>query len=108
MTLRALLVDGLNLVRRIHAAVPGEDGSAAHADDVLVSCTRSLRRALERDTPTHALCAFEDSGGSWRHRLLPAYKAERPPMPPALETLLPRLEEAFAGLGVRSVRVPGF
>lgn len=108
MRILALLVDGLNLVRRIYAAVPGEEGSTAHADGVLQSCSRSLQRALAREAPTHALCAFEESAASWRHQLLPAYKAGRPPMPAPLVALLPHIEDAFAAAGVRPLRVPGF
>ena len=42
----ALLIDGLNLVRRIHAAVPGDAGSPEHADGVTDSCARSVHRAI--------------------------------------------------------------
>ena len=104
----ALLVDGLNLVRRIHAAVPGDEGSAEHDDGVLHSAQRSLERALGELHPTHALCAFDAPGESWRHRILPGYKADRPPMPVALARLLPTIEDAFDALGVRKVRVAGF
>lgn len=104
----ALLVDGLNLVRRIHAAVPGEEGSAEHDEGVLESCTRSLQRALNREEPSHALSAFEARGPTWRHELHPTYKADRPPMPGSLAALLPRIEAAFDAAGVRCVSVAGF
>lgn len=104
----ALLVDGLNLIRRIHAAVPGDPGSAQHREGVLRSCERSLRRALTENAPSHAVCALDDPGPSWRHALQPQYKANRPPMPDDLLELLPEIEAAFEGLGVRCVRVAGF
>lgn len=104
----AVLVDGLNLVRRIYAAVPGEEGSAEHDDAVLHSTQRSLQRALDELAPSHALCAFDAVGTSWRHRILPAYKADRPAMPAALARLLPSIEDAFETLGVRKIRVSGF
>ena len=104
----ALLVDGLNLIRRIHAAVPGDPASTEHDDGVLHSCTRSVERALNVYRPTHALCAFDGAGESWRHVLLPAYKADRPPMPESLVRLLPRIREAFETDGVRCVEVSGF
>jgi len=104
----ALLIDGLNLVRRIHAAVPGEEGSAEHDEGVLDSCTRSLQRALNREEPTHALVAFDAHGSTWRHELHPAYKADRPPMPGSLAALLPRIEAAFDAAGVHCVTVAGF
>jgi 5'-3' exonuclease len=104
----ALLVDGLNLVRRIYAAVPGDEDTAEHDDGVLRSCTRSIERALAGIGPSHALCAFDGAGRSWRHELLPTYKANRPPMPETLAQLLPRIREAFEADGVRCVEVPGF
>jgi 5'-3' exonuclease len=103
-----LLVDGLNLIRRIDAAVPGEEGASEHGEAVLESSARSLARALERLAPTHALCAFEGAGRSWRHELLPGYKAGRPAMPAGLAAMLPRIEAAFAAAGVRPVRLHGF
>ncbi len=104
----ALLVDGLNLVRRVYAAVPGDEGTPEHAEDVLRSCTRSLERALAELAPTHAVCAFESPGEGWRHEMFPAYKSGRPPMPAPLAELLPRIRDAFAERGVRCVAVAGF
>ena len=106
--MRLLLVDGLNLIRRVYAAVPGEEGTPEHADAVIESSTRSLSRALDEVAPTHALCVLDAGGKSWRHALHPAYKQERPSMPGALTTLLPRIETAFEEAGVRSTRVTGF
>ena len=108
MTMKALLLDGLNLVRRIFAAVPGAEDVAAHQDGVLHSVTRSAQRALEQLEPSHALCAFDAPGPGWRHELLPDYKANRPPMPVALADLLPRIETAFEEIGIKSVRVAGY
>ena len=104
----ALLIDGLNLVRRVYAAVPGEEGSSEHLDGVVQSCTRSLRRSLDDLSPTHAICVFDGPGPSWRHRLWPAYKANRPAMPAPLAGLLERIEAEFEAAGVRSVRVPEY
>lgn len=106
--MRLLLIDGLNLIRRIYAAVPGEQGTAAHDDDVVRSCSRSLERALEALVPTHGAIAFESGSNTWRHQLHPAYKADRRPMPDGLRALLPRLEAGFAERGIRPIRVPDF
>ena len=106
--MNALLVDGLNLVRRIHAAVPGDPDTPEHAEGVLRSCTRSLQRALSRLSPTHALCAFDAPGASWRHALKPDYKAKRPPMPEDLSRMMPLIQDAFGEHAVHCVRVEGF
>lgn len=105
MDIRFLLVDALNLIRRVYAAQPGEDGPE-RAETARETCTRSLQRALRDFAPSHAAGVFDGEGPGWRHALYPDYKAGRSPMPEALRRALPAFEEAFAGLGVRSVRLP--
>ena len=105
--MHALLIDGLNLIRRVHAGVPGE-GEAQHADAVLNACVASLRRALRRHQPSHALCALDGEGPSWRRDLFSDYKKLRKPMPEDLRLLLPRVIEHFAKLGVASIEITAF
>ena len=78
-----LLVDALNLIRRVYAAQPGEDGPE-RAHHALQAGVQSLHRALRECQPTHAVCIFDGQGPSWRHQLYKGYKAGRPPMPEAL------------------------
>lgn len=106
--MKTLLIDGLNLVRRIHAAVPGDPGADAHAEGVLRSCLSSLSRALEAHGPSHAMCVFDHGGPSWRHELWPPYKADRPPMPADLAQLLPGIQQQLGEAGAPAVTVAGF
>ena len=100
-----LLVDALNLIRRVYAAQPGEDGSE-RAEGARVSSVQSLRRALREGAPTHAVCVFDGEGQSWRHELHPDYKAGHAPMPDALESALEGYREAFQEIGVVSLIRP--
>ncbi len=100
-----LLVDALNLIRRVYAAQPGEDGPE-RAEGASTSCAQSLRRGLNECAPTHAACVFEGEGQSWRHALYDAYKAGHKPMPEALHAALDRYRETFSELGVESVSIP--
>ena len=104
--LRLLLVDGLNLIRRVYAAQPGPDGPEK-AEGGRVSCVQSLERALREVEPSHALVVLEGAEPTWRHRLFPGYKAGHAPMPEALAAALPSYREAFAELGVISFEHPG-
>lgn len=104
--IRFLLVDALNLIRRVYAALPGEDGPE-RAAGALASATQSLQRALRECAPSHAVCVFEGQGKSWRNQVFPEYKTGRTPMPKALETALPGFREAFLRAGVNSVSLPG-
>lgn len=104
--IRLLLVDALNLIRRVYAAQPGEDGPD-RADGARVSSVRSLQRALRRSAPTHAACVFDGGGRSWRHEIDPDYKQGHKPMPEALRHALESYRQAFREIGVASLAFPG-
>ncbi|QKJ88471.1 Flap endonuclease Xni [Paramixta manurensis] len=93
MTIHLLIVDALNLIRRIHAV----QGSPCQE-----ACVNALRQLIGHAQPTHAVAVFDDDArnDSWRHRLLPDYKAGRPPMPEDLRAEMPALREAFSRAGV--------
>lgn len=102
-----LLVDALNLIRRVYAAQPGEDGSE-RAEGAKVASVQSLRRGLRQSAPTHAVCVFDGDGQSWRHELYPDYKAGHAPMPEALGAALEGYRVAFGEIGVPSLTRPRF
>ncbi len=101
-----LLIDALNLIRRVYAAQPGEDGPE-RAAGARASSVQSLRRALRQCTPTHCACVFDGRGRSWRHELDPDYKQGHAPMPEALREALDSYRQAFREIGVVSHSVPG-
>ena len=105
MGINFLLVDALNLIRRVYAAQPGDDGPQ-RAEDALTTTVQSLQRALRECLPTHAVCVFDGREPGWRHRLYAGYKAGRTPMPEALQLSLATFEEAFLELGVSSLTFP--
>lgn len=104
MAIRFLLVDALNLIRRVYAAQPGDD-TPEKADGARISCKQSLQRGLRETAPTHAVVIFEGREPSWRHLLYRDYKINHTPMPRPLADALPAYREAFAELGVTSFEV---
>lgn len=100
--MRVLLIDGLNLIRRIFEA------DARPIEDVMVACVNSVKRALAEHDPTHAICVMDRSVPTFRHTIYPEYKAGRTPAPAALTEALPAFEDRFLDLGVRSLFAPGF
>ncbi len=104
--IRFLLIDGPNLIRRIHAAIPAEDTSQI-IEQSITSSLQSLSRALKQHTPTHALCAFESDGLTWRHKEFPDYKKDRPPMPEELVEIFSRLKLEIQNIGVFTLDIAG-
>jgi 5'-3' exonuclease len=101
-----LIVDGLNLIRRVYAANP-EGEPSARFDSARGAAAQSLRRALAEHSPTHAVVVFDGAEPTWRHELYADYKAGRKPMPEELRAGLDRFQQAFSKLGVASVSKPG-
>ena len=89
MMIHLLIVDALNLIRRIHAV----QGSPC-----VNACRHALQQLIQHSRPTHAVAVFDedDRRDSWRHQILPDYKAGRSPMPENLQQEMPQLREAFA------------
>lgn len=100
MAIHLLIVDALNLIRRIHAV----QGSPC-----VTTCQHALDQLLRHSEPTHAVAVFDDEARStgWRHQILADYKAGRPPMPESLHDEMPALRAAFAERGVMSWVSPG-
>ncbi|XTZ37595.1 flap endonuclease Xni [Salmonella enterica] len=95
-----LIVDALNLIRRIHAV----QGSPC-----IDASLHALEQLIIHSQPTHAVAVFDDEARNqgWRHQLLPDYKAGRPPMPEILHSEMPALRAAFEKRGVRCWEAPG-
>lgn len=100
MTIHLLIVDALNLIRRIHAV----QGSPCQE-----TCVHALQQLILHSKPTHAVAVFDDDDRhqGWRYQLLPDYKAGRSPMPETLQQEMPQLQKAFAAAGVACWHTPG-
>lgn len=94
MAVHLLIVDALNLIRRIHAV----QGSPC-----VDTCLHALEQLIVHSQPTHAVAVFddEDRAHSWRHQRLAEYKAGRAPMPETLEAEMPAIRAAFEQRGIR-------
>lgn len=93
MAVHLLIVDALNLIRRIHAV----QGSPC-----VETCQHALDLLIVHSQPTHAVAVFDDEArnSGWRHQRLPDYKAGRAPMPDVLHAEMPALRAAFEQRGV--------
>ena len=101
-----LLIDALNLIRRIHAAVRAPDQNS-QVDGAISSTLSSLSRALHDSRPTHALMVFDGNPPTWRHDLYPAYKSQRKPMPETLNKRLGDFNQAVQQRGIKTFRRSG-
>ncbi|MEG0008293.1 MAG: flap endonuclease Xni [Aeromonas sp.] len=96
-----LIIDALNLIRRLHAVQAQQALTPAQA---LVATRANLintsKKLLAASEPTHAIAVFDGEVHSWRKEVYPAYKEGRTPMPEELREGLAELQDAFWECGV--------
>ncbi|MEK9765811.1 MAG: 5'-3' exonuclease H3TH domain-containing protein [Thalassolituus sp.] len=103
--MQLLIIDAMNLIRRVYAAA---EGSEAAFD---ATCSRALsiiHSNAKRIKATHWLMVWEDHETTWRHRLWPDYKAGRSPMPEALARCLPDIRRYLEANGVYGYNLSGW
>lgn len=108
----ALAVDGTNLAHRVYHTHPerrgGPDGRHVGA---VVGFARSLNVLVGRRAATwgvtHAVVAFDRDGRTFRHDVLPTYKAGRQGKPDLAEQM-PLIEELCRTLGLATVSADGW
>ncbi|MEL6115489.1 flap endonuclease Xni [Photobacterium sp. SP02] len=105
MSIHLVVIDALNLIRRVHAAQPGEP-DIANTSKV---CCQALGKIIAISQPTHIVAVFDHHGDDrgWRAELLPNYKEGRKPMPPELQAGMEQIQDDFMALGVDSLLSDG-
>ncbi len=96
-----LIIDALNLIRRLHAVQAQQALTPAQA---LIATRANLintcRKLLAASEPTHVIAVFDGEVHSWRKEVYPAYKEGANPMPTELREGLNELQDAFWECGV--------
>lgn len=112
MTAHIVLIDALNLIRRIYAVqerpfLMNNELSASTQQQVLYNtqkaCVTALSNIISLLEPTHALAVFDSESPCWRYDIFPDYKKGRKKMPQHLLEMLPDIQDAFLNLGVDSL-----
>lgn len=105
--MRLLIIDAMNLVRRIYAAaekkgeMPLEEATRSH-------CLSVMSRQAEQWQASHVVMVTEWPAQTWRHQLWPDYKLGRPPMPEFLAQGLPEMLRYFHQSGIYCLSVDGW
>lgn len=104
MSASLLIIDAMNLIRRIYAVQEKQNKN----NEFALSATNNtacnaLQKMLRAHQPTHVICVFDSHQESWRHQLLPDYKQGRKPIPSTLKAYLPHIQDAFYEMGIESL-----
>lgn len=117
MPAHLVLIDALNLIRRIYAVQERPfvqnknqlDGELAEKTQQQVlfntqqACYKAVENILNHQQASHALAVFDSQKPCWRYTLYPDYKKGRKKMSVHLANELPNIQDAFFNLGVDSL-----
>ncbi|MEZ8989301.1 flap endonuclease Xni [Vibrio breoganii] len=105
MSIHLVIIDALNLIRRVHSAQPDE----TDIQRTIETTTRTLTRILNETEPSHIIAVFDhhQQVRGWREERFPEYKQNRKPMPEALALGLDTIQQAWWELGIDSLLSDG-
>lgn len=105
MSIHLVIIDALNLIRRVHSAQPDPSDIAR----TISTTSRTLQRILSESQPTHIIAVFDHhlQQRGWRADILPEYKQNRKPMPEPLMQGLDSIQDAWWKLGIDSLLSDG-
>ncbi len=105
MALHLVVIDALNLIRRVHSAQPDPND----IERTITTTTRTLNRIFDEAKPTHIVAVFDhhQQVRGWRAEEFPAYKQDRKPMPEPLTLGLDKIQQAWWELGIDSLLSDG-
>lgn len=104
MAVHLVLVDALNLIRRIYAVQErpflmnnelAENTKKQVLYNTAKACEQALCKIIEQLTPSHALAVFDSQAPCWRYDIYPDYKKGRKKMPEHLANELPNIQDSF-------------
>jgi len=112
-----ILIDALNLIRRVYAVQErpfiqikqdhDDELSASTLKQVLFNTQKTsvnaLIKIIGQHQPTHALAVFDSQQPCWRYQLFEGYKKGRKKMPDHLANKLVDIQDAFMDQGVDSL-----
>lgn len=112
MTAHVVLIDALNLIRRIYAVQErpfllnnelAENTKQQVVHNTAQACGQALANILSSLQPTHAVAVFDSEAPCWRYDIFPDYKKGRKKMPEHLAAKLSDIQDQFLTLGVDSI-----
>lgn len=106
-----LLVDVSGFVHRAYHVGGNQfrsDGLPTWAITGTLGMLWRLLGAAQADQPTHAACIFDHPSKTFRHKMFPAYKSNRPARDQELTVQLPFLRHAAETMGMTSIEAEGY
>jgi len=105
---KLFLIDGHAHIYQAFYAIRGLTGPDGEPVNAVFGFARMLEKIRREYAPQYLAVAMDAAGEVFRHRIYPAYKANRKPMPDELERQLPLIEELLDVESIPALSVDGY
>jgi len=94
------LIDGTAYIHRAYHAVRSLSTSNGFPSNAVFGFTRMLIKLIEDKSPEYVAMFFDSKGPTFRHKIFPDYKANRPPMADDMAMQIPFIKEVTQGFNI--------
>jgi DNA polymerase-1 len=107
---KLFLLDAYALIYRSYYALMRNPmfNSAGFNTSTLFGFLNTLEEVLIKEKPTHIAIAFDPPSPTFRHRLYPAYKAQREETPEEIRKSVPRIREIIEAYRIPVIEYDGY
>ncbi len=102
------LLDASSYIHRAFHAIRNLSTSDGVPTGAVYGFVQMLLKVMKEAEPSHLAVVYDAKGPTFRHKLYPEYKANRPPLDPALKTQLPLVRQVVTALNLPAVEVEGY
>ncbi len=102
------VVDGSSFIYRAYHALPELITAEGQPTNAIYGFTTMMLKLIEDEQPEYIAVAMDARRPTWRDKIYPEYKANRPPMPENLVQQLPYFTRILEALGVPFLRREGY
>ncbi len=107
---KLFLLDAYALIYRAYYAfirIPRINSKGQNTSAVL-GLVNTLEEVLRKENPDYIGVAFDPHGGTFRHEIYPAYKAQREETPEGIRFALPYIKQILEAYHIPILEVPGY
>lgn len=104
------LLDAYALIYRAYYALIRSPriNSKGQNTSAIFGFVNTLEDLLKKENPDYVGIAFDPAGGTFRHEVYPAYKAQREATPEDIKASVPIIKEIIRAYRIPILEVPGF
>ena len=102
------LLDASSYIHRAFHAIRNLSTTSGIPTGAVYGFITMLLKVMREAEPEYLCVVYDSKGPTFRHEFYPAYKANRPPLDPALKVQFPLVRQVVTALALPAVEVEGY